>query len=113
MGALGYADDILLIAPTRHSLQVMIKTCENFSINHSMQFSTDSDPRKSKTKCQFFTLKKNKDSSPSPVILNNDPLPWVDSAKHLGNLLTTNLNPTLGCPNTDKDLHSSFDENVQ
>ena len=51
MGALGYADDILLIAPTRHSLQVMLKTCEDFSIEHSMQFSTDPDPRKSKTKC--------------------------------------------------------------
>ena len=30
-GAVGYADDILLLAPSRESLQLMLKICEDFS----------------------------------------------------------------------------------
>ena len=104
MGALGYADDILLIAPTRHSLQEMLKVCEKFSHEHSMQFSTDPDPTKSKTKCQYFSMKKQNNFLPLPVILNDDPLPWVEKAKHLGNVLSTNINTKFGSLNTNQDL---------
>ena len=47
-GAVGYADDILLLSPSRESLQLMLKICEDYSIKHSMLFSTDVDPAKSK-----------------------------------------------------------------
>ena len=104
VGAFGYADDVILISPTRHSLQLILKTCEEFSHEHSMLFSTHNDPSKSKTKCQYFSL-TNKNGVPLKVLLNNDPLPWVDKAKHLGNDLTTKLNLGFKCLSTEQDLH--------
>ena len=55
LGAFGYADDVLLIAPSRQALQIMLTVCENFATSHSMLFSTDADPAKSKTKCLVFS----------------------------------------------------------
>ena len=103
MGAFGYADDVILLAPTRHALQIMLKICENFASTHSMQFSTDPRPQKSKTKCLYLTEKQEK-PEPEKVILNNDPLPWVKNAQHLGNQLNTNINIAIHCPDTSQDL---------
>ena len=60
MGAMGYADDIILLAPTRLALQEMLNICEEFSHKHHMLFSTDPNPTKSKTKCLYFTVKQEK-----------------------------------------------------
>ena len=103
MGAFGYADDIILIAPTRHSLQIMLNICEQYSKAHDMLFSTDSNPIKSKTKCMFYTM-ESRAKEPLPVILNGDPLPWVETAKHLGHILTTDIIKDYAYPNTNKDL---------
>ena len=88
-GAFSYADDIILLTTSRESLQLMLKICEEYAKEYSMKYSTDPDPKKSKTKCLHFT-KKKKDIP--KVILNNDPLPWVPKADHLGNTLSVNLN---------------------
>ena len=53
-----------------------------------MQFSTDPIPRKSKTKCLHFTVKKR---VVQKLELNGDQLPWVEKALHLGNTLTTHI----------------------
>ena len=58
-GAFGYADDVTLLAPSRQALQKMLNICEEFSSSHSILFSTDPLPAKSKTKCLFFFKKKN------------------------------------------------------
>ena len=50
LGAVGYADDVTLLSPTRQGLQAMLKICEDFSASHSMLFSTDPNPGLSKTK---------------------------------------------------------------
>ena len=90
LGAFGYADDVTLLSPSREGLQVMLDICENFASSHSMQFSTDSIPSKSKTKCLFFSRSRTPDMIKN-VKLNGDSLPWVKSARHLGNQLSTNL----------------------
>ena len=84
LGAFGYADDVTLLAPTRQGLQIMLNICEQFASSHSMSFSTDMDPSKSKTKCLFFSRDKL-DSQVRNVVLTGDLLPWVTTAKHLGN----------------------------
>ena len=86
MGAMGYADDLVLLAPTRTAMELMLKACEEFGKRNNLQFSTDPDPAKSKTKCIFLCGKK-KQEKPSPLSLYGMELPWVKSASHLGNEL--------------------------
>ena len=89
----------MLMALTRHSLQLMLNICEEFSNSHDMLFSTDPNPVKSKTKCLYFSMNENK-TDPEKVILNGDKLPWVSTAKHLGNVINTNINKNFCHPDT-------------
>ena len=86
MGAMGYADDLVLLAPTRTGMQMMLKACEEFGSSNNLLFSTDPDPRKSKTKCVFMSGRK-KLAKPVPLTLYGRELPFVKSATHLGNEL--------------------------
>ena len=65
-------------------LQAMIDICQKFALDHNLKFSTNSDPNKSKTKCIHFS-RKNVDLA--NITLNGDKLPWVENAKHVGNIL--------------------------
>ena len=86
MGAMGYADDLVLLAPTRTAMQMMLQACEDFGTRNNLLFSTDPDARKSKTKCIFMSGKKKLDK-PAPLSLYGRELPFVRSATHLGNEL--------------------------
>ena len=44
VGVVGYADDLLLLAPSRHAAQLMLRTCEAFTELNNIQFSTHQDP---------------------------------------------------------------------
>ena len=55
MGAVLFADDLLLIAPNRSALQRMLKEVEIFAEENNIIFSTDPVPAKSKTKYMFVT----------------------------------------------------------
>ena len=91
-GCLGYADDLLLLSASRSGLQAMVTICEKFAHRKSLQFSTNADPVKSKTKCLIFSPRVKDRAGVAPVILNGDPLPWVGEVKHLGNLLQSDNN---------------------
>ena len=101
-GALGYADDVILMSPSRTSLQLMLNICQKFADEHSMVFSTDPDPSKSKTKCMLFT--KDKNLKVPKLTLNGENLPWVPKAKHLGNNLTVEVSKNKLGMDTSKDL---------
>jgi hypothetical protein len=47
-----------LLAPSREALQVMLKICENYAASHGLKFSTDPNPKKSKTRCLAFLQKE-------------------------------------------------------
>ena len=81
----------------------MLNICEKFSSTHSMIFSTDPNPAKSKTKCLYFS-RKGKGSQVKNVKLNGDILPWVESAKHVGNVLSSKLSFSCYSPDTKSDL---------
>ena len=81
VGIVGYADDLLLLAPCIDSLQDMVKSCEEYSASHNLTISTHSDIKKCKTKCMAFI---NKRRPLMHIKLNGKNLPWVDSSKHLG-----------------------------
>ena len=55
LGAAGYADDIILMAPSRTAMQIMLKNREKYATDPELVFSTDPDPRRSKTKCLYMT----------------------------------------------------------
>ena len=57
-GIMVYADDIVLLCPSRMGLQAMMDICQRFAVSNNPRFSTHDDPVKSKTKCIHFSSKK-------------------------------------------------------
>ena len=99
-GIFGYSDDNWLLAPSLSALQDMLKTCEDYAMTHNLKFSTDPDPKKCKTKCMAFLTKPKKLSN---VYLCGNPLPWVDSLKHLGNIVSNQIDGGQIDGHEDKD----------
>ena len=79
VGALGYADDILLLCPSVDGLKNMIKICEDYANEHSIKFNG------SKSKYLIFG---NYIYNPT-VKVNNDIVSRCESAEYLGLLLHT------------------------
>ena len=50
----GYADNLLLLAPSRNAAQLMLKIGKKFTGENSIQFSTDIDPFRSKSKAIYM-----------------------------------------------------------
>ena len=86
VGAAGYADDLILMAPSRSAMQLMLNVCEKYADQHNLQFSTNPVPALSKTKCIYLCGQLNADY-PAPLQLGNNALPWVEHANHLGHKL--------------------------
>ena len=84
-GIVGYSDDLLLLSPSLNGLQEMIKTCEKYAKEHNLQFSTNINPTKSKTKCMAFTKKERVLKN---MVLCGNNLPWVDEVRHLGSVIS-------------------------
>ena len=88
VGAVCYADNVLLIAPTRSAMQRMLYEMEVFAEESNIMFSTNPIPSKSKSKCIFVVGKRNNLVKPAPLMLCGRELPFVAQADHLGNVLT-------------------------
>ena len=89
MGVISYADDLIILAPSRKAAQKMLKVCEEFSVEFNFRFSTDKVPSKSKTKAMYIVGQSPASELPEPLSLCGQKLPWVDRALHLGHVLTT------------------------
>ena len=63
----------------------MLKICEQYATSHNLQFSTDKNPNKSKTKCIAYLKKSRQLKS---LQLCGNPLPWVSRGLHLGHHIT-------------------------
>ena len=87
LGCFGYADDIFLLSASRSGLQAMVNLSQDFASRKNLQFSTNENPDKSKTKCLIFSKKPRDRLDILPVLLDKTPLPWVTQVKHLGNML--------------------------
>ena len=60
----------------------MVTICEEYGKEHNLVFSMDPIPRKSKTKCVYFSGSKKNSVYPTPVILDGEQLPWVETVEH-------------------------------
>ena len=87
MGVVCYADDVLLIAPTRKAMEHMLKVVEDFAAESNVQFSTDPNPTKSKSKCIQMVGRSRGLVKPVRLQLCGRDLPWVSTAEHLGHTL--------------------------
>ena len=82
-GAFGYADDIALLAPSLQCLKGMISICEEYARSHCITFN----PNKSKLLCYNADLT----GVVPQLYLNGEIIPIVESVKHLGNYISTNI----------------------
>ena len=87
VGATAYADDLVLLAPTRSSMKEMLRVCERYALDHNISFSTDENPTKSKTKIVYMCGNMKSRAYPAPLKLNGRNLPFVPTAVHLGHTL--------------------------
>ena len=92
MGVVVYCDDVLLMAPTRGAMQLMLSKCESYAAEHNIMFSTDPDPEKSKSKCIYVTGSRKNLARPAPLTLCGRELPWVGHASHLGHEISESGN---------------------
>ena len=74
-GVFGYADDLLLLCPSRSGLQNMLDIAEEYAKDHKISFSTEVNPSKSKPKGIIFSSRQEV-NDPEPLILNGTLLPW-------------------------------------
>ena len=79
IGALGYADDIVLLCPSLSGLKDMIQICEDYAKEHNILFNGK------KSKYLIF----GKYGYNARLLLNNEIVPRCDSAEHLGHFLHT------------------------
>ena len=80
VGALGFADDLILLCPTEYGIQKMLKICESYAAEHDLIFNG------AKSKLLIFNPQKVYESDPK-LELNGELIPNVKSAVHLGNTL--------------------------
>ena len=84
-GAASYADDIVLLSPSRTGLQHMIDQAKAYFDNLDLVISMNVQcPKKSKTKCIAFGMNYD----PVPLFIDNNPIAWTDKYTHLGHIFT-------------------------
>ena len=87
-GVVGYADDLLLMAPSRSAMETMLGLCEEYAAENNLEFSTDPNPVKSKSKCIFMSGHLRR-PEPANLKLYGVDLPWVKKATHLGHEISS------------------------
>ena len=87
MGGQLYCDDLALLAPCRRAMVIMLKEAELWAAEFNVTFSTDPDPKKSKSKLIFMCGSNKRLAKPAAISLCGRALPWVASATHLGHEL--------------------------
>ena len=76
-GALGYADDIVLLCPSVSGMNKMLNICSDYAERHSILFNTK------KSQVIYFPYKRKKQEK-AKLCLKEENLKYVHSAKHLG-----------------------------
>ena len=92
VGALAYADDIVLIAPTATALRKLLSICGDYASEYCISFNA------SKSKCLAILLLPNKRRDLRNCIriecvftINNQRIDNVESFTHLGHVITSRL----------------------
>ena len=84
LGAVALADDFLLTATSRGAMQSMLDVASAFSLKVCLEFLTNPNPAKSKSKAIFVIVRSTGQPKPVSLVLSGQDLPWVQHATHLG-----------------------------
>ena len=92
-GAVLFADDLTLLAPSRSVLAAMLSLVETYGASLNLTFSSSQEASKCKSFCLYFVgqTSSRKLVYPSPLVLNGVTLPWRTKAVHLGHTLHQDL----------------------
>ena len=85
-GALGYADDVVLLCPTREGLRNMIRICEAYATENDLIFNGN--------KSKLLICGTVAESVPK-FYVNEKEVPVCNTAIHLGNLISNNMYDTI------------------
>jgi len=89
VGALAYADDIVLVAPTPSALRKLLVICDIYALEYDIVFNAD--------KSKFFVVVGKKWRSLSSAMrdcvfyIGGNQIGYVDSYSHLGHIISSNL----------------------
>ena len=89
VGALAYADDLVLIAPTASAMRRMLSICDAYAADYCMSFNAE------KSKC--LVILSNACRYLKPLLYDNafsiggNPIEFVSSFSHLGHIITDTL----------------------
>ena len=99
-GAVCYANNIALLAPSPTAMRLMLSTCTSFAeAAHSLVFNA------SKTQLIRFSRSYcSSNNSPSSFLFNGLTLQLTRSVKHLGHILTSDLSDTEDIERVRKDF---------
>ena len=65
----------------------MLHLIDKFAKKNNIIYTTHKSPSKCKSKCLLLNGKSGNTDYPAPLLLNEEHLPWVKSAVHLGHEL--------------------------
>ena len=88
VGALAYADDIVLLAPTANAMRHMLQICDIYASDYSIVFNA------SKSKCIFVQSCRDIASSFGPkseFFIGGNLIEYVEQWPHLGHIVTDSL----------------------
>ena len=89
VGALAYADDIVLLAPSASALRKMLAICDNYAQDYHVEFNAN------KSKCLVLLPSSRRFFSDflhhCIFFIGGKPIEFVDSFSHLGHLITNTL----------------------
>ena len=98
VGALCYADDIVLLAPCASALRHMLNICDSFATSRGLVFNAN--------KTQLICFRRCHTLSNIPTISFNDiTLPFLKEVTHLGHILTYNLDDKPDIIRAVKDMN--------
>ena len=95
-GVLAYADDLVLLSPTKSGLKAMAKICDDFSNEYDITFNA--------AKSQYCVFRKSRRVQDSSIVFRNTSLPEQAFVSHLGHKLFCNPK----CDNIDGVIASFY-----
>ena len=95
VGAVCYADDVALLAPSLCALRLMLNRCYQFAQSHSLVFNAD--------KTQLICFGSAAKFTPNIQFLGHS-LKFCSSVRHLGHILSHNLSDAPDIIDKTKDL---------